>query len=271
MIRFSYLVLSYSGPGTQPQPPVLAPNLYLPILAPNLYLPALGPNFSLPTLTETLHLAALVPKLFLPTLALAMAPNFYLQIQVKILLLLLPQPLVLSLSLLLPPPLLLQLLLLLPQSLSLLLMIEKNKIARDNKEFCTAIFTDLSKAFDCICHDLLIAKLNSYGFDRNALKLISDYLSDRLPETKAGSSFRAYLDIIYGVPQGSILESLLFNIDLCDLFFEDYSSDFASFADDTTPYDCGPTLNEVMNNHETTAEKMFEWFSLNNLKVRASK
>ena len=263
--------MSYSGPGTQPQPSVLAPNLYLPILAPNLYLPALGPNFSLPTLTETLHLAALVPKLFLPTLALAMAPNFYLPIQVKILLLLLPQPLVLSLSLLLPPPLLLQLLLLLPQSLSLLLMIEKNKIARDNKEFCTAIFTDLSKAFDFICHDLLIAKLNSYGFDRNALKLISDYLSDRLPETKAGSSFRAYLDIIYGVPQGSILESLLFNIDLCDLFFEDYSSDFASFADDTTPYDCGPTLNEVMSNHETTTEKMFEWFSLNNLKVSASK
>ena len=54
-------------------------------------------------------------------------------------------------------------------------------------------------------------------------------------------------------------------------FFEDYSSDFANFADDTTPYECGPTLNEVMNNLETTTEKMFEWFSFNNLKANASK
>ena len=41
---------------------------------------------------------------------------------------------------------------------------------------------------------------------------------------------------------------------LCDLFFEDYSSDFANYADDTTPYECGPTLNEVMNNLEITTE-----------------
>ena len=52
------------------------------------------------------------------------------------------------------------------------------KTARDNKQFCAAILTDLSKAFDCICHDLLIAKLNAYGVDRNALKLIYDYLID---------------------------------------------------------------------------------------------
>ena len=83
--------------------------------------------------------------------------------------------------------------------------------------------------------------------------------------------FSAYLGIIYGVPQGSILGSLLFNIDLCDLFFEEYSSDFANFTDDTTLYECGPTLNEVMNNLEVTTEKMFEWFTFNNLKANASK
>ena len=123
----------------------------------------------------------------------------------------------------------------------------------------------------CICHDLLIAKLNAYGFDRNALKLIYDYLSDRSQKTKVDSSFSAYLDIICGVPQGSILGPLLFNLDLCDLFLEDYSSDFANFADDTTLYECGPTLNEVMNNLETTTEKMFKWLSFNNLKANASK
>ena len=49
------------------------------------------------------------------------------------------------------------------------------------------------------------------------------------------------------VRQGSILGSLLFNIDLCNLFFEDYSSAFANFANDITPYECGPKLNEVSN------------------------
>ena len=144
--------------------------------------------------------------------------------------------------------------------------IEKIKISRDNKEFCAAILTNLSKAFDCICHDLLIAKLSTYRFNRNALKL-----SDRLQKSKVGSLFSAYLDIIYGVPQGSILGPLLFNIDLCDLLSEDYSSDFANFVDDTTPYECGPTLNEVINSLEITTEKMFEWFSFKNLKANAFK
>ena len=90
------------------------------------------------------------------------------------------------------------------------------KISRYNKEFCVAIFTDLLKAFDRICHDLLIAKLNTHGFDRNALKLIYDYVSNR---TVVDSSFSAYLDIIYGESQTSILGPLLFNIDLCDLLF----------------------------------------------------
>ena len=141
---------------------------------------------------------------------------------------------------------------------ALLVMLEKMKIARDKKGFCTAVLTDLSKAFDCICHDLLIAKLNAYGLERNALKLVYDYLNNRSQKTKVGSSISTYLHIVYGVPQGSILGPLLFNIDLCDLFFDNYSSDFANFADDTTPYECGHSFNEVINNLETTTEKVFE-------------
>ena len=126
-------------------------------------------------------------------------------------------------------------------------MIEKIKISSDNKKFFAAIFTNFSKAFDCICRDLLMAKLNAYGIDWNALKFICDYLCDRSQKAKVVFSFSAYLAIIYGVPQGSILECLLFDIDLCELVFEDYSSDFVSFANDTTPYECGTKLNEVSN------------------------
>ena len=113
--------------------------------------------------------------------------------------------------------------------------------------------------------------MNTYGLERNAIKLVYDYLSNRSQKTKVGSSFSTYLDFVYGVPQGSILGPLLFNIDLCDLFFENYSSDFANFADDTTPYECGHSFIKVTNNIETTVEKAFEWFTFNNLKANTSK
>ena len=93
------------------------------------------------------------------------------------------------------------------------------KASRDNKQFCAAILTDLSKAFDCICYDLLIAKLNAYGFDKKALKLIYDYLNGRSQKIKVVSSFSSELDISYGVPQGSTLCPLLFNIDISDYCF----------------------------------------------------
>ena len=109
------------------------------------------------------------------------------------------------------------------------------KILRDNKQFCAAILTDISKAFDCIPYDLLIAKLNAHGFDQEALKLIHSYLCDRSQKVKAGSSFSKELDILCGIPQGSILDPFLFNIDICDLFFIDMSSDIANYADDATP------------------------------------
>ena len=122
------------------------------------------------------------------------------------------------------------------------------------KEVCEAILTDLSKAFDCISHDLLMAKLNAYGFDQNALNDIHNYLFGRSQRTKVGFSFSDLLGILYGVPQGSILDPLLFNINICDLFLSDYSSEFTNFTGDTTPYECGENYYEVINKLEDTIE-----------------
>ena len=91
-------------------------------------------------------------------------------------------------------------------------MMDKWKKAVDNHKVFGAVLTDLSKEFECICHDLLLAKLNVNGLSLPALKLITDYLQNGKQRTKIGSVYSYLKYIISGVPQASILGPLLFNI-----------------------------------------------------------
>ena len=118
----------------------------------------------------------------------------------------------------------------------LLLMLEKWKHVVDNKKVFGALLTDLSKAFDCICYDLLITKLNTYGLSLPALKLVHNYLQNRKQRTKNGTAYSLWEEIFSGVPQGSILGRLLFNIFFYDLFLTIEGHYFTNYADDTTPY-----------------------------------
>ena len=97
-----------------------------------------------------------------------------------------------------------------------------------------ALLTDLSKAFDCLPHNLLIAKLNAYGFDNNAVRFVYDNLTSRKQRTKISDAYSSWQEILLGAPQGSILGPLLFNIDIGDLFFILKDCDIANYADDNT-------------------------------------
>ena len=97
-------------------------------------------------------------------------------------------------------------------------LIEKWEKVLDIKEYSGAILMDLSKAFDTINHDLLIAKLHVYSFSKESLKLIKSYLTSTWNRTELNTGFSKSLEILLAAPQGSVL-GLLFNIYIDDLFF----------------------------------------------------
>ena len=126
-------------------------------------------------------------------------------------------------------------------------LIEKWKKIVDNGGTFGALFTDFSKAFDCLSHELLIAKLNAYGFDKHRKQ------------------------ILLGVPQGSILGPLLFNVFICDMFYFLEDFDIANYADDSTPYNAGENIEFVVNNLEQSSSILFKWLNDNYMKVNTDK
>ena len=113
-------------------------------------------------------------------------------------------------------------------------MLERWERAMDKGKFAEALLTNLSKAFDCINAELLIAKLEAYGFDLESLTYICSYLTEKKQRTKR--SFSKWADITFGVPQGSMLGYLLFNIHFNNIFYFIPEDDVANFADDNTPH-----------------------------------
>ena len=153
----------------------------------------------------------------------------------------------------------------------LLAMLEKWKSSIDKGKSFGALLTDLSKAFDCLSHELLLAKLHAYGFNLSALRLIHSYLTKRKQRTKINTEYSSWEEILFGVPQGSILGPLLFNIFLCDLFFIMNETEFASYADDNTPYTSGATIDDVIKKLENDSVLLFKWFSDNQMKANKDK
>ena len=150
---------------------------------------------------------------------------------------------------------------------ALLNLIEKCKRVLDKKGYAGAILMDLSKAFDCLDHELLLAKLDAYGFSKNALRFIHSYLTGRKQRVKVNGAFSEWQETKLGVPQGSVLGPLLFNIYINDLFYLLKDADICNYADDTTIYVCDNHLENIQNRLERDALKLSGWFHENYMKL----
>ena len=153
----------------------------------------------------------------------------------------------------------------------LLKMLEKGKGSIDEGKVFGELLTDLSKAFVCLHHELLIEKLNAYGFSLPALRLITVCLSNRRQRTRIGNSFSDWFEVILGVPQGLMLGPLLFNIFLADLFLVLKDVDIANFADDNTPFTSANNIDDLTDSLEKASISLLKWLQHNLFKGNPDK
>ena len=153
----------------------------------------------------------------------------------------------------------------------LIRLLEEWREKLDKNFIVGAALMDLYNAFDYIPHDLIIAKLAAYGFERETLRLIYSYLKGRKQCVKINNTYSDYNEIISGVPQGSILGPVFFNLSIKDIFFFIEKASMHNFSDDNTLSAWGETVSKLIDTLESESNIAIDWFTKNEMIINPDK
>ena len=154
---------------------------------------------------------------------------------------------------------------------TLLRMIEEWKSALDNGNMVGSIAIDLSRAFDSLPHGLLLAKVYAYGVNIDSCKLIASYLHNRHHRVKIRDKRSDWLQIKRGLPQGSVMGPLLFNIFINDIFLFNSDINIYNYADDNCISFEGRSIDIITDKLHKESVSLMEWFRKNSLAANPAK
>nr|CAH7729526.1 unnamed protein product [Callosobruchus chinensis] len=141
----------------------------------------------------------------------------------------------------------------------------------EHKEYSALTMVDLSKAFDCVSHELLLIKLERYGIRGSPLSLIKSYLSNRHMYVSMGYDTSSIKFVKHGVPQGSVLGPLLFIVYINDFFYYMFPNQVFMYADDASLLNKKQNYNELLRISDSIQNRAEQWYSSNLLQLNRDK